>query len=904
MSDAPANDDELPSASTPEKKIKLPSAPSPPRWRFVNEAKKSLGYSSSAAGTIVHGKSSEELGAKYFPPQFPEDVTTSTSDTEVGKLMIREWIRGESESLVGKFAGFAKKEENEPSTTTGEASRLSEKLHSVGVSLGGVEGDVDEERPMDGMTQEVDDKLQKATDKIVPQTTQTSNYEDSDIEEPIEEKTSPTSQTPDEPEQNKRKDDKLKSIPERPDEKDQRGQKTKRCIFLFIFLLLVIAVFLLGLLLGMKSQSEEKVKTLQVVGEDPLSNIPSTMPNVRPSSASSVSSSHAPPNTMSSDPIIDCPINTKSFSINYIQQTRPKNIAEILAYDVTWELRDACSGEIVMKCLPCPLESPSSLETILTSTAATVVDTESISTTLLPKPIRPGYGKYVRRTRDNVENNLFSVRNLVDVIENIPPRLQQPKSNSHKDNFNEEEGKGSGYQSISQSAGANTFPTYFEVENTEEVKEEGYSKSSTVGCLPQGNEYVFEVISSDETGSCCNFAAATFAVTYGDVILVEGEAAKQEYSSSDDYATSTINSNTYREKEGKIYFGERSEPCKTLTSSLLLTAVPSTVPFSKSSPKPSTIPPPMPHILSPPLIDLTNIPSNSPTWSPKMLSPNKLAALSPSISPSSGLTISSSTISVRSTPTPTSSKSMPPTSNSTTPPTLLPINSRQPILPIPGLTCTSSTSDFNVCIALDMSGSVCNQGTGFECNACQPTLICNSDETDQIKCCNNFRDVVEFSSLMVNTLGLLPSHHFFSIVQFATNATLVSGLTSSTSVLDSLEGLVFTGGRTNHADAISLCHDTFPSINGTKNIVLFITDGDPSEPIGSGSPKLAAEQAANEAKQAGTFILPVLIAPKDMNESLSYLRGISSDGSVFNVTDFNDLANLQESLLVQVSCQT
>ena len=165
-----------PKPPTPEKKIKLPSAPSPPRWRFVNEAKKSLGYSSSAAGTIVHGKSSEELGAKYFPPQFPEDVTTSTSDTEVGKLMIREWIRGESESLVGKFAGFAKKEENEPSATTGEASKLSEKLHSVGVSLGGVEGDVDEERPMDGMTQEVDDKLQKATDKIVPQTTQTSNY--------------------------------------------------------------------------------------------------------------------------------------------------------------------------------------------------------------------------------------------------------------------------------------------------------------------------------------------------------------------------------------------------------------------------------------------------------------------------------------------------------------------------------------------------------------------------------------------------------------------------------------------------------------------------------------------------------------------------------------------------------
>lgn len=43
-------------------------APSPPRWRFVNDAKSTAGYSSLAAGKVVDGKSADELGAKYNPP--------------------------------------------------------------------------------------------------------------------------------------------------------------------------------------------------------------------------------------------------------------------------------------------------------------------------------------------------------------------------------------------------------------------------------------------------------------------------------------------------------------------------------------------------------------------------------------------------------------------------------------------------------------------------------------------------------------------------------------------------------------------------------------------------------------------------------------------------------------------
>ena len=47
---------------------KKSTTPAPPRWRFVNEAKKTSGYASSFAGSYIKGQSSDELGAKYKPP--------------------------------------------------------------------------------------------------------------------------------------------------------------------------------------------------------------------------------------------------------------------------------------------------------------------------------------------------------------------------------------------------------------------------------------------------------------------------------------------------------------------------------------------------------------------------------------------------------------------------------------------------------------------------------------------------------------------------------------------------------------------------------------------------------------------------------------------------------------------
>jgi Mg-chelatase subunit ChlD len=151
----------------------------------------------------------------------------------------------------------------------------------------------------------------------------------------------------------------------------------------------------------------------------------------------------------------------------------------------------------------------------------------------------------------------------------------------------------------------------------------------------------------------------------------------------------------------------------------------------------------------------------------------------------------------------------------------------------------------------------------------------------------------------------MTSNQTYSVVQFATNATLVTSLTSSVQALDALDKMIYTGGLTNHAEAIALCQKTLQLSDNrnAQNLIMLVTDGDPSEPKAT-SPELEAMQAADEAESSGIFIIPVMIARTLEVDTWEYMREISSDGSVFNVTDFKSLEMLQESLIAQVSCQT
>ncbi len=83
--------------------------------------------------------------------------------------------------------------------------------------------------------------------------------------------------------------------------------------------------------------------------------------------------------------------------------------------------------------------------------------------------------------------------------------------------------------------------------------------------------------------------------------------------------------------------------------------------------------------------------------------------------------------------------------------------------------------------------------------------------------------------------------------------------------------------------------------------MLLITDGYPSEP--KNMPRESAEVAATEAKSDGVFIIPIAIQLQFSPEPTPYLQSISSDGTVFDVSDFDLLDDIEEDLFAQVSCQ-
>ena len=197
---------------------------------------------------------------------------------------------------------------------------------------------------------------------------------------------------------------------------------------------------------------------------------------------------------------------------------------------------------------------------------------------------------------------------------------------------------------------------------------------------------------------------------------------------------------------------------------------------------------------------------------------------------------------------------------------------------------------------------VCNSDTGFECLGCEPELICKDSDVDKGTCCNNFNDLIEFAKALINALATISDEASFTIVPFATDAKLASAVgflsdvASAGLALASLDALTYTGGRTNHAKAINICRTSLED-EDRKKILLLITDGNPSEP--ANLPEIAASTAATDAKSEGIFIIPVMI--KQWQQP--YLQGISSDGTVFDASDFNALDTLLERLLEQVSCQ-
>jgi len=172
-------------------------------------------------------------------------------------------------------------------------------------------------------------------------------------------------------------------------------------------------------------------------------------------------------------------------------------------------------------------------------------------------------------------------------------------------------------------------------------------------------------------------------------------------------------------------------------------------------------------------------------------------------------------------------------------------------------------------------------------------------------CCNNFANVKELATVIVNLLGDLPVDISFSVVQFASDARVVSGLSSAGQTLSTIGQLTYSGGLDNHASAIDMCQQTLSSSSNEKRIIMLLTDGETG--VSEYVPEGAAESAATSAKSEGTFIIPVLVSPDapDTNEgAIPLLSRLSSSGEVFDFTDYDmaGVLQLQEELLDHVSC--
>lgn len=254
---------------------------------------------------------------------------------------------------------------------------------------------------------------------------------------------------------------------------------------------------------------------------------------------------------------------------------------------------------------------------------------------------------------------------------------------------------------------------------------------------------------------------------------------------------------------------------------------------------------------------------------------------------------------------PTDAPSGKPSTRPTLPPTTI---------PTPTPACSADPPSFSVCLAINMSGSLCNGNTGALCIGC-PTVRPSSDPQEQYcrdagvewsSCCANFADVKELAASIVTSLGSVPADTSFAVVEFASDARVVSRSSPASLTASTIGRLTFSGGLDNHASAIQMCQQTLSSSSHERRIILLVTDGETGRP--EYVPEGSTESAAAAARNEGTYIFPVLVPPDppDANAfAVPRFRRISSSGEVFDFTNDGNaqsVSKVREEVLRHVSC--
>mmetsp|Transcript_9893 Transcript_9893/g.22227 ORF Transcript_9893/g.22227 Transcript_9893/m.22227 type:complete len:494 (-) Transcript_9893:304-1785(-) len=327
-----------------------------PRWRFINKAKKTEGYSTEAAGEVVEGLTAEELAAGYNEPQWTLDRRLKRRMTLIGKLATEQSNEVE-ETFEGESAGGLKKKSNEDKQEgNGAQSSVSvpeegELMNDELVSSGG-------EETVEGLALPTEMEPEIAIVAASPiaairDDDELDQVEKQAVKDPEEPRDAPFT-----PVCSLHSSEELISKVS-IDGDDEPRQKKERCILcILILLLLLLIILMLGTILGYVwgSKSEEDSMAFAGGAGIVIDNNETYTPSQAPSSDLPLPTklpSKYP--TATSPPSLNyCPPDSKFFSIKHNNGgAKQKNENVWTIFHTTWVVKDVRSGEEVLSCLPC-----------------------------------------------------------------------------------------------------------------------------------------------------------------------------------------------------------------------------------------------------------------------------------------------------------------------------------------------------------------------------------------------------------------------------------------------------------------------------------------------------------------------------------------------------------------------
>jgi hypothetical protein len=155
----------------------------------------------------------------------------------------------------------------------------------------------------------------------------------------------------------------------------------------------------------------------------------------------------------------------------------------------------------------------------------------------------------------------------------------------------------------------------------------------------------------------------------------------------------------------------------------------------------------------------------------------------------------------------------------------------------------------------------------------------------------------------------------FSVVEFATQAFITSGLTDDVAAKAAVNGIAYSGGFTNTEQAILKCNATLNTSTADVKYIALFTDGAPTVfgftdtgpssgcnvnggPVGSDC-RNAAVDAAEAAKAAGIQIATILVSTVSATEDF-LANEIASPGLNYTADSFADVDKLVKDIIFEV----